>query len=1032
MATSPDRWKTVKEWFEAALEEDAAHRSSFLKERCPDASLRAEVERLLAEHEQAGGFLSTPAFGDLSFESESPAPMQGLSEGDVLAGRFRIVRFIAGGGMGEVYEAEDQELRERVAVKTIRQEIIAQPDAVARFKREVHLARKVTHPNVCRIFDLFRHRPSAGGVQGETFFISMELLQGETLGARLKAKGRVNVGEALPLVKQMASALTAAHTAGIVHRDFKPGNVVLVGVPGQQGERAVVTDFGLALRSLTSDETASLPTGQGLLGTPAYMSPEQIEGRPATAASDIYALGLVIYEMVTGAKPFQGDTPISAALKRLSETPTSPRKFDPGLSMLWESVILRCLERDPAQRFPNAEEVAGALVGGEPAFSSIAARKAAKRQKTALLAGALLIVAMVMVGGGLYFRAYRSNRLTGKDTIVLADFANSTGDPIFDDTLKTALNISLQQSPFLNILSESKATKTLKLMMRPSNTKLTPDVVRDLCRRAESKAYVAGSITSLGSQYVLALKAVNCQSGDLLTEEQGTAGAKEKVLDTLGKLASKLRRKLGESLATVQNLDVPLSEATTPSLEALQAYSLGQKVNHEKGAIASLPYDRRAIELDPNFAIGYQALGFDYYGIAEIGRASEYFTKAFQLCEHASELEKLAITAAYYDTVAGELDKAAQTYQEWIASYPRDIAAHNDLANVYVEQGQYEKAFEAYRETMRSAPDNVGLYGNISVSLLSLQRFNEARQTIEEAQARKLDNVTLRNSLYALAFLRGDSSGMAEEQQWSQGKPEENMGLALASDTEAYAGHLGKARALTSRSVDSAIRSDSKENGAIWLENAALREAAFGKLTDAKQAAAQGLQMVPASLDVEVEAALALAMAGDVQLAESLEQSLNKHYPFNTQVQSLWLPAIRAQLALNRKEVATAIRSLQPAFPPIEYGMILFLNNGSCLYPTYIRGKAYLAAGQGSAAAAEFQKILDHSGIVWNCWTGALARLGIARANALQSRTSQGADADAARIRSLAAYKDFLTLWKDADPDIPMLKEAKAEYGELR
>jgi tetratricopeptide (TPR) repeat protein len=413
-------------------------------------------------------------------------------------------------------------------------------------------------------------------------------------------------------------------------------------------------------------------------------------------------------------------------------------------------------------------------------------------------------------------------------------------------------------------------------------------------------------------------------------------------------------------------------------------------------------------------------VGGDYFSMGELGRASEYFSKSFQLREHASERERLAIAAQYYLTVTGELDKAAQTYQELIANYPRYFAAHANLGNVYAEQGQYEKAAESTREALRLAPDNVGTYGNFANSMIALQRFDDARQLIQQALGRKLDNDILHNGLYYLAFLRGDSSGMAEQQQWFAEQADyQNEGFSLSSDTEACMGHLGKARELTKRSVDSAIRADSKESGAIWLENSALREAAFRDITDAKKAVADGLQLVPTSEGVQVEAALAYAMAGDTTQAESLAQDLNKRYPLDTQMQSLWLPAIQAQLSLNRKDPTTAINSLQPASPPMEYGQILFVTNVSCLYPTYTRGQAYLAAGQGKEAAAEFQKILDHSGIVWNCWTGALARLGVARANALQARTLQGADADAARVRALAAYKDFLTLWKDADPDIP-------------
>ena len=639
----------------------------------------------------------------------------------------------------------------------------------------------------------------------------------------------------------------------------------------------------------------------------------------------------------------------------------------------------------------------------------------------------LLIVVLAMTS---HFYLRGTPKLTDKDTIVLTDFVNSTGDPVFDDTLKTALTISLNQSPFLNVASDNKVAATLKLMTRPPNTKLTPDVARELCERAGSKAYIAGSIARLGSQYVLGLKAVNCQSGDTLVEEQATAAAKEKVLNAVGEAASKLRGELGESLPSVQNLDVPLDEATTSSLEALQAYSLGLQAYHENFAAAALPHDQRAIELDPNFAMAYEDVGVDYLGLGEVERAREYYTKAFGLREHASGREKLAISADYYRVVTGEREKAAQTYQEWIADYPRDYRARLRLGTAYAEEGQYEKAAEITPESLRLAPDSVGPYANLTNFQLALQRFDEARRTIQQAKARKLDSLVLHDALYALAFIGHDPSAMSEQQQWFADKPEENLGFSLTSDTEAYVGHLRKAQGFTKRSLDSAIRADRKENGAIWLENSALREAAFGNLKNANQSAAEGLKLMPTSQGVRVEAALAYAMAGDSARAEFLAQDLNKRYPLDTQMQSLWLPAIRAQLALNRKNPADALKNLQ-ATPAIEFGQILFVANLSCLYPTYNRGEAYLAAGQGKEAAAEFQKILDHSGIVWNCWTGALARLGVARANALQARTSQGADAEAARVRALAAYKDFLNLWKDADSDIPILKEAKAEYAKL-
>jgi len=612
---------------------------------------------------------------------------------------------------------------------------------------------------------------------------------------------------------------------------------------------------------------------------------------------------------------------------------------------------------------------------------------------------------------------------------VIADFSNTTGDTIFDDTLKTALSISLKQSPYLSILSDSEIARTLGQMTRPADTKLTPEIARELCQRAGSKAYVFGSIDNLGSKYVLGLKVVNCQSGDILAQEQAVA-SKENLLDVLGEAASKLRAGLGESLATVQKFEVPLEQATTSSLEALKAYSLGSRIRREKGAAAALPLSQHAIELDPDFAMGYSEVGFEYTYLGEVGRASGYFSKAFQLREHASERENLAISALYYVTVTGELDKAAQAYEEQIESYPRESRARASLGIVLSRQGQYEKATELVRQALRLAPTGLGNYQNLANYALALQHFDETRQIIHEAQAGKADDSVLHNALYALAFLGADSAAMAEQQQWYAGKPEENYGLSLASDTEAYGGHLRKARELTKRAVASAVRADSKETGAIWQAIAAQREAAYGNATEARQGAAEVLKVAPTSQGVGVEAALAFAMAGDTTRAESLAQDLGKRFPLDTQMQSLWLPAIRAQLALDRKNAALSLNALHAA-SPIELGAIAFVANGTCLYHVYVRGEAYLAAGQGSAAAAEFQKILDHGGIVWNCWTGALAHLGVARANALQARTSQGADADAARVRALAAYKDFLALWKDADPDIPILIAAKAEFAKL-
>jgi eukaryotic-like serine/threonine-protein kinase len=1026
-----ERRQRIDELVSAALEMQEEQRSMFLEQQCTgDEVLRREVESLLAFETDAENFLeASPLEAPETLPAEDTNLQRSGTDGDRLEGRtishYRVLSQLGSGGMGVVYEAEDTRLGRRVALKFLPEAMSKDQTALQRFEREARAASSLNHPSICTIYEVEEHDHQP--------VIVMELLEGKSLKERLR-EGPTSVEELLEIGTQAADALEAAHVKGIIHRDIKPANMFIVG-----SGRLKILDFGIAkvLSAARSEQAADDPevgdnslTQKGVIpGTTSHMSPEQARGEEIDARSDLFSLGVVLYELATGQRPFARNSRSSTIDAILHFRPSPPASLNPGLPSELDAIINKALQKDRDLRYQHAAEMGADLRRLKQRTESHQPTLARNRRVIWTIGTMLVIIASAYLS---YILLRQPARLTEKDTVVLADFANTTGDPIFDGALKTALTVSLRQSTFLNVLSDDKIAESLRLMARPTTTPITPAVAREVCQRAGGKAYIAGSIAQLGSQYVLSLRSVNCQGGQTLAQEQQTAADKENVLSALSNAASHLRTELGESLATVKEFDVPLAQATTTSLEALKAYSLGEKAHREIGTAAALPYHQRAIELDPTFAIGYQGVGVDYYVLGEVGRANEYFRKAFELRDHASEREKLAITADYYSTVTGEQEKAAQAYQQAIQMYPRDYRLHLDLGTVYSFLGQHEKARTAYSESLRLAPDNSGASSDLVNSLLALQRFDDAKRIIQEAIAKKVDIFLHHNALYAMSFLASDSRALEAQRQWFMETPEENFGLALASDTEAYAGHLRRARETTAQAVKSAIRTDSTETGAIWQEIGAQREAAFGNGPIARQGAAEGLKLAPNSPGAAAEAALAFAMVGDVTRAESLARDLNKRFPLDTQMQSLWLPAIRARVALERGNPTLAIETLRAVSPPIEFGQIPFLSNISCLYPTYIRGEAYLASGQGIVAAAEFQKILDHNGIVWNCWTGSLAYLGLARAYSLESEMMHNAEAAAERKKALEAYEEFLTLWNDADSDIPLLKRVKSEYASMQ
>ena len=759
------------------------------------------------------------------------------------------------------------------------------------------------------------------------------------------------------------------------------------------------------------------------MGTVTYMSPEQVRAKELDGRTDLFSFGAVLYEMATGVAAFRGNSDAETIDAILNRQPPPPVRLNPDVSPELEHVIDKALEKDRELRYQHASDLRADLQrlqrDSDPLRLQALARPAGRRNlKARILAGAALVAIAAAVLLFLHFRSQPA-KLTNKDTVVLADFVNTTGDPVFDGTLRQGLAVQLEQTPYLSLISDARIGRTLRLMGQQAGARLTPETAYEVCRRTQSAAVIDGSIAKLGEEYVLGLKAVNCQTSDTLAEEQVRANGKEQVLGAMDKAAAKLREKLGESAKSLQAFDTPLEQATTPSLEALQAYSLGRQMFYTKGEAAATPFLKRAVELDPNFAMAYRALAANG-SLDQPNLMATYATKAYELRGKVSERERFFIEASYYWYVTGELEKALPVYALWQHTYPRDYSLYVHLSEIYRSLGDLGKSLDNARECMRLEPSRANNNEDLIAAYINLNRLDEAEAASQQAEQRNLESEGLLAVRYRLAFVNGDGTRAAQTLSEAMGKPAiEDRLLAAQSDTEAWYGRFNSARALTRRAMESAERNDAKEVSASYQAEAALRDAEAGKREEARADAGAAAKLAP-NRDVLANAALAMARAGDTSAAEKLADELDKSFPVDTIVQRYRLPTIRAAVALERKDPNQAIELLQVT-SPIELG------DQGYLLPVYLRGEAYLMLADGKAAAVEFQKFIDHYGLVGNFSWGAMARLGLARAYALEAQRDP-----AYRDKARTAYQNFLTLWKDADPDIPIYKQAKAEYAKLQ